>query len=226
MKKLTTLEMTLSTCPKCFSENDGTSTRCSQCGQYLVVKEQLLEDIDESIMPEAEKRRYPHIESPIFPNDYPGDGTPSLISAGVCILICIASTLCVFVMMGTLTNVKVIPVPVVLFLLVLSAIIIILTCSPAILPHRMLLVFVRQWRNYRTTSKGHFYEAKILGYGKRDIGRRRKKVMHGTISVLAEIGGRETIITILTPIGVSKLTHPVGEHVNIVGRGRNFTLCR
>lgn len=224
MKKLTTLEMTLSTCPKCLTDSDGTTRYCSQCGQYLVVKEQLLEDIDESIMPEAEKRRYPHIESPIFPYDYPGDGTSSLVSTGVCILICIAFTLCVLMMMGPHTKMRVIPV--MLLLLVSSAIIIILTCSPAILPHRILLVFVRQWRNYRTTSKGHFYEAKILGYGKRDIGRRRKKVMHGTISVLAEIGGRETIITILTPIGVSKLTHPVGEHVNIVGRGRNYTLCR
>lgn len=225
MKKLTTLEMTLPTCPKCLTDSDGTATRCSQCGQYLVVKEQLLEDIDESIMPEAEKRRYPQIESPIFPYGYPGNYTSSIVAAGFLILLFIVFTLLLLAKLGAKTNGKTIPH--ILFVLMLVVTLIILIYAPVIFPTRVLRVFVRQWRNYWTTSTGHFYEAKILGYGKRNISRRRRKmVLHGTMSVLAEIGGRETIITILTPIGVSKLTHPVGEHVNIVGRGRNYTLCR
>ncbi|MBO4325462.1 MAG: hypothetical protein J5845_08730 [Lachnospiraceae bacterium] len=221
MKKLTTIEMTLTTCPNCLSENDGAAAQCSRCGHNLVVKERIIEDVDDSIMPEAEKTDCPRINSPVFPPEYPGTDTTSLVATFILFII---SIIFLYPSLGLLIPAK-LTFRIVSVICFLGMIAVFVMLAPKCYVFRIPLILFRQWRCRRTIALGCRYDAEILGYGRRDIDPRASKVInHGTMSVLTKIDGVETIVTFLTPTGVSSMTHPVGEHVAIIGYGRYFTL--
>ncbi|MBO4325460.1 MAG: zinc ribbon domain-containing protein [Lachnospiraceae bacterium] len=215
MKQRTIVEMMLSACPNCGEANTVEGEFCRRCGSSMVVRERLLKELEEGIMPEGEAPTYPMLESTVSPADripltwklfYLGLMVVSTFLASVTLALDPSkyfAALTIFVM-GCLF---------------------------------MIVAFLYVENNRYLTSRelkkhGERIKGVVIGYRRQII---PITVQHGsslvpqskivlTVQVFAKINDVNTIVIMQAPDGVSEITHPRGTEVTIAGFRKQFIM--
>lgn len=216
MKQRTIVEMMLQKCPNCGQNNYNENEFCMRCGSSMVVREHLIKQLDEGIMPEAEPVRYPILES-----------TASSVN-------CIPISRKMFylggflfsIFMGFLLGIYETNDPSGIGFLTFGAFAMIVIISFFILEGKGFIHY------HMNVDKWEHIKGVVLGYSRRiipeDIQRggttkpQNKIVLY--VQVFAKIQGVDTIVIMQAPDGVSEITHPRGTEVTIAGEGQSYIM--
>lgn len=215
MKQRTIVEMMLQKCPNCGQNNYNENEFCMRCGSSMVVREHLIKQLDEGIMPEAEPVRYPILESTASPVSCIPISRRISYLAGI--LFSIFLPLFVGILDPELATICLIAF--IVLLLVVA------TC--------FFIFESSHFLSYRKIyKKGKRTKGVVIGYRRQIIPINSQKGSRTVtqnkivlnVQVFAKIQGVDTIVMMEAPDGVSEITHPRGTEVTIVGYGQSYIM--